>query len=149
MGYASYPTIVAAPTFQIPNASKFLFGILESKMHMAWVKIIGGKFKSDYRYSNQLVYNTFPFPDADEKEKRNVEQLVDGILEIRKYYIKEKKQKLADIYHKDYMPEDLREKHKKLDKVVEKLYRKEVFKSDIERVEYLIKINQKNISKCN
>ncbi|MCL9660681.1 N-6 DNA methylase [Paenibacillus hunanensis] len=143
MGYESYPTIVAAPTFQVPNASKFLFAVLQSKMHMAWVKIIGGKLKSDYRYSNYLVYNTFVFPKYDLSQQNKIEDVVDELLLCREKYAL-LGQTLSDIYDNTFMPKDLRIIHKKLDVLIERLYRSEPFISDEERIEYLIKLYNKN-----
>lgn len=146
MVYEKSPTIATNKTFQLPNASLFLFGMLESKMHMAWMNVTVGRLKSDYSYSNTLVYNTFVFPNSDETQEEKISELAQIILNTREKYI-EQGEKIKDIYDSLLMPPDLRKAHSDLDKAVEKLYRKETFHSDEERVEHLIKLYQKAVAK--
>jgi len=95
-----------------------------------------GRLKSDYRYSNKIVYNNFVWPEADEEQKEKIQTLVNEIIKVREKY---DDKSLAELYDKLAMPEDLREAHKRLDAAVERLYRKEKFTSDKERLEFLMK----------
>jgi hypothetical protein len=118
----------------IPNASLYEFGVLESKIHMAWMRTVCGRLKSDYRYSTKLVYNNFPWPDADDKQRKKVEAAAQAVLDVRKNY---PTSTLADMYDPTSMPPDLRKAHTALDKAVDQCYRKEKFGSDMERLTWL------------
>ncbi|CYB46895.1 TPA: class I SAM-dependent DNA methyltransferase [Staphylococcus aureus] len=148
MDYFEYPTIASDAVFQLENASLFIMGVLQSKMHALWVKTIGGKLESRYRYSNTLVYNNFVFPTYSNKEKIYIENIVKEILEIRKYW-KQKGNTLADLYDKKAMPINLKKKHNELDDKVEKLYKKSGFANDEERIAYLMNLYKTQISKKN
>ncbi|MGX7176467.1 DNA methyltransferase [Enterococcus saigonensis] len=143
--FEKYPTIATNKTFQLPNADKYIFGILESRMHMCWMKVTVGRLKSDYSYSNTLVYNTFVFPETNKTQEETVANLVDNVLTIREKYFKIG-EKIKDLYSK-LMPPDLRKAHNKLDREVEKLYRKQPFNSDEDRFEYLLKLYRREIEK--
>lgn len=143
--FEKYPTIATNKTFQLPNANKYIFGILESRMHMCWMKITVGRLKSDYSYSNTLVYNTFVFPETSKIQEEFISNLADKILAIREEYF-EKGEKIKDLYS-SFMPPDLRKAHNKLDKEVEKLYRKEPFNSDEDRFEHLLKLYRRKAAK--
>lgn len=106
-------------------------------MHMAWLRNIGGRLKSDYRYSIGIVYNPFPWPEGDEKVQSHIRTLAQAVLDARKKYAGST---LADLYDPDVMPPDLRKAHKALDDAVDRLYRKEPFATDRERVEHLFKL---------
>ncbi|OZA93491.1 MAG: hypothetical protein B7X57_04850 [Erythrobacter sp. 34-65-8] len=103
-------------------------------MHMAWLGHVGGRLKSDYRYSNALVYNTFPWPDASPAQRDKVEALAQAVLNARAAY---PTSSLADLYDPDTMPADLRKAHAALDAAVDRLYRPAPFASDRDRVEHL------------
>ncbi|MEL0537214.1 class I SAM-dependent DNA methyltransferase [Staphylococcus debuckii] len=139
MDYFEYPTIASDAVFQLEKASLFILGILQSRMHSLWVKTIGGKLESRYRYSNTLVYNSFVFPDYSQKEKSSIEKNMSEILNIRKRW-KEKGNTLADLYDKQNMPIDLKKKHIELDGKVERLYKKNGFINDEEKISYLMKL---------
>jgi hypothetical protein len=110
--------IIVAPNFAIYDAKMWLFGILTSKMHMAWVKTVGGRLKTDYRYSAQLCYNTFPFPEISEEKKKEIEEAAEEVLCVRAEH---SEKTLAEMYDPDKMPADLRAAHHNLDLIVEKL----------------------------
>ena len=110
------------------------FGILTSKIHMAWLRHIGGRLKSDYRYSNALVYNTFPWPDATTTQRAKVEALAQAVLDARAGH---PTSSLADLYDPDTMPVGLRKAHIALDTAVDRLYRAPPFVTDRDRVEHL------------
>jgi hypothetical protein len=134
MGFFDENTITTDLNFMIPNASLYEFGVLESKIHMAWMRTVCGRLKSDYRYSTKLVYNNFPWPDADDKQRKKVEAAAQAVLDVRKNY---PTSTLADMYDPTSMPPDLRKAHTALDKAVDQCYRKEKFSSDMERLTWL------------
>lgn len=105
--------------FVMPNSSLIDFGILESNVHMAWVKTVCGRLKSDPIYSNTIVYNNFPFPNCSENQKIKIEQNAQRILDIRKNY---PNSSLADLYDPDFMPKDLLMAHKANDAAVMEAY---------------------------
>lgn len=121
----------------------WIFGLLSSKMHLVWLKTVGGRLKSDFRYSTALCYNNFPFPDISEQRKQEITQCVFRILEERE---KHPDKTLAQLYDPDKMPQGLREAHKANDEVIEKCYRSKPFVSDEERLEYLFKLYEKMIA---
>lgn len=119
----------------IPNANFFHFGIIQSTMHMTWLRNIGGRLESRYRYSNKLVYNTFPWPEKiTDSQKKNVENCVRNILSIRNEF---SDSTLANLYNPLSMPPKLLKAHKELDSAVDKCYRSKVFKNETERMEFL------------
>ncbi len=113
----------------IPGASNFHFGILTSRMHMSWVNVVAGRLKSDYRYSNSLVYNNFPWPAPTEAQRGRVEELAGQVLAARALF---PDSTLAELYDPLLMP------HRKLDRAVERCYRAEGFANDAARVEFLL-----------
>ena len=144
IGYLSAGTVVSNLAFAIYDAPQWLFAILTSKMHMAWVKTVGGRLKTDYRYSAQLCYNTFPFPTISEAQKAELASLAQDILDLREEHFD---MTLAEMYNPETMPEDLKEAHHRLDLAVERCYRSEAFTSDEERLECLFKLYVKMTKK--
>ena len=141
MAFLSSEFIVGDTCVCVPNATKYLFGALESSMHMAWVRQVCGRLKSDYRYSNNLVYNNFPFPDNPPKEKiKRVEEEVENLLKVRKEF---KKESLADLYDPIAMPKKLVDAHNKLDKAVDLCYRPQPFQTELSRLEFLFDLYKK------
>ena len=126
----------------LADANAFHFAILTSRMHMAWLRQIGGRLKSDYRYSISLVYNTFPWPDASPTQRTQIEKLAQAVLDARALP-KNATSTLADLYDPDTMPSELRRAHRELDTAVERLYRRALFGSDRERVEHLFTLYQR------
>lgn len=132
--------IVGDTCLCVPNASLYHFGVLMSSMHMAWMRQICGRMKSDYRYSNNLVYNNFPWAENVPLDKvRKVEECARHVLEVRKAY----NSPLADLYDPLSMPKHLLDAHKALDKAVEKCYTPKSFKSDLERLGFLFDLYKK------
>jgi hypothetical protein len=111
-------------------------------MHMSWLRHIGGRLESRYRYSVGVVYNTFPWPDADEKQHAKIANLAQGVLNSRAEF---KTASLADLYDVDAMSPSLSRAHHELDLAVDKLYRKAAFGSDRERVEHLFGMYERHI----
>ena len=134
MGWLHPPTIASDLLFVQPNASIYDFAILTSRAHMAWLAHMGGRLKSDFRYSIGLVYNTFPWPDATPAQRAKIEGLAQAVLDARDAY---PTSSLADLYDPDTMPADLRRAHAALDRAVDRLYRAAPFETDRDRVEHL------------
>jgi hypothetical protein len=132
IGFISKDVIVGDACHAVPNATLYEFGIITSAMHMAWMRYVCGRLKSDFRYSNTLVYNNFPWPSPSEKQKEVIERASQNVLEARKTY---PDMSLFDLYDKAMIPELLKA-HQKLDKAVEVAYGRE-FASDSERVAFL------------
>ena len=132
------PINIAGDTcITVPQANLYVFGILQSEMHMSWMRVVAGRLKSDYRYSNELVYNNFPWPEnPSEEKKREVEEAAQGVLDARAAH---PGATLADLYDPNTMPSNLLKAHHALDKAVDACYGKKVFKSEQERLEFLFK----------
>ncbi len=134
-GFVSKEVILGDQAYGIPNASFYLFGILTSSMHMAWVKYTCGRLKSDYRYSKDIVYNNFPFPPYPTAAQKNkVEEAAQTVLDTRAKY---PGSSLADLYDPVTMPPDLVRAHAALDKAVDLCYRPQPFGSELARIEFL------------
>jgi hypothetical protein len=135
-GWLSPPTIPSSLIRIAVDAELWHFGLVISRAHMAWLNHIGGKLKSDPRYSIGLVYNTLPWPDATPAQRKKIEALAQDVLDARAMP-KNATSSLADLYDPDTMPAELRKAHRDLDLAVDKLYRARPFGSDRERVEHL------------
>lgn len=146
MGLLQEDSIVTDSAFAVYDAPMWLFGILTSKMHMAWVKTVGGRLKTDYRYSAQLCYNTFPFPQLSARKKQEIEAAAEEVLLCREDY---PDKTLADLYDPDKMPDNLRQAHHALDLLIESCYQDTPFESDEERLECLFKLYEKTTKKEN
>ena len=119
MGFMS-PNILASDlVFVIPDATLYHFGILESNVHMAWMRAVCGRLKSDYRYSKDVVYNNFPWPTPTEEQKAKIEQTAQAILDARALY---PDSSLADLYDELTMPVELRKAHQDNDRAVMQAY---------------------------
>ncbi|MCK5720505.1 MAG: class I SAM-dependent DNA methyltransferase [Thiomargarita sp.] len=119
----------------IPNATKYHFGVLHSKMHIAWTKYVCGRLEGRIRYSNEIVYNNFPWPKNPTKKNQNkVETAVQKVLDVRTEF---PDSSLADLYDPLTMPPKLIKAHQALDKVVDLCYRPQVFANEMVRIEYL------------
>jgi hypothetical protein len=122
----------------VPNATNYHFGVLTSGIHMAWVDVVAGRLKSDYRYSNRLVYNNYPWPqNPTPAQVAKVEELAQAVLDER---ARHPDSTLAELYDPLIMPPELVQAHLRLDRAVERCYRPEPFASDRERVEYLFSL---------
>lgn len=135
-GWLAPPTVPSSLIRAATDATLWHFGLIVSRMHMAWLNDIGGKLKSDPRYSIGLVYNTFPWPNATPAQKGNIEQLAQAVLDARALP-KNATSSLADLYSPEGLQGELRKAHRELDLAVDKLYRARPFGSDRERVEHL------------
>lgn len=144
IGYLDKGTVVSNLAFAIYDASLWLFGILTSEMHMTWVRTVGGRLKTDYRYSAGLCYNTFPFPTISDTKKSEIEEAATNVLLARANY---PEKTLADLYDPEKMPEDLREAHEELDRIVESCYPGAPFPNDEARLECLFRLYEKMTAK--
>jgi len=141
MGIALPSLIVSNKCFIIPTADRYLFGVLLSTMHMAWMRQVGGRLKSDYSYSGSMVYNTFPWPEKPTaKQKAAVTAKAQAVLDAR---AKHPLSNLADLYDPLTMPEDLVKAHADLDRAVDACYRQQAFTSDAQRVEFLFALYER------
>jgi hypothetical protein len=138
IGFVNRNIISANTNFLIQSSDVFLFGVLTSAIHMAWVRTVGGRLKSDYRYSGSMVYNTFPWPTPTSEQRAKVEACAAAVLRAREPHLPPRGMStLADLYDPLTMPPELTRAHADLDRAVEKCYRPEPFRSDRERVEHL------------
>lgn len=140
IGWMTPPTLPSNLVHTILDADTWDFGLITSRMHMSWLRIVGGRLKSDYRYSIGIVYNSFPWPNSTDKNKAIIQPLAQAVLNAR---AKHSTSTLADMYDPLSMPPDLRKAHKALDDAVDKLYRPQPFSNDRERVEHLFTLYEK------
>ena len=119
MGYLDNATIAGNTLFIIENAGLYEFGVLMSNIHMAWMRCVGARMKSDYRYSKDIVYNNFPWPTPDDAQKKKIEETAQAILDARALY---PDCSLADLYDEVAMPPELRKAHQANDKAVMQAY---------------------------
>ena len=152
MGIVDENTIISDSATAIYGATLWLLGLLESRMHMIWLKAVGGRLKNDFRYSAGLVYNTFPIPKLSSRRKNEIEQLILNILDIRE----EEEGTLADLYgsplaQKNPKPMNPRllKAHQELDEVVDRAYRSTGFKDDNERLAVLLDMYSKKVHEEN
>jgi hypothetical protein len=141
MSYFTRTHIVGNSCLFIPDATLYHFGILTSTMHMAWMRQVCGRIKSDYRYSAGLVYNNFPWPEnPTAQQNAAVEAKAQAVLDARTKY---PLSTLADLYDPLTMPADLVKAHAALDRAVDQCYRKQPFTSDRQRVEFLFALYER------
>ena len=135
MGFMDSHTISTDLNNMIPSATPYHFGVLSSTMHNAWVRYTCGRLKSDYRYSNSIVYNNFPWPDEPtDKQRATIEAAAQTVLDARAQF---PQSSLADLYDPLTMPPALVKAHHALDRAVDACYRKAAFANDAQRVEFL------------
>ena len=141
MGFMQPDTLCSDLVFVTPNASLFHFGVLSSTMHMAWMRYTCGRLESRYRYSKDIVYNNFPWPEKpSEAQIKAIEAVAQDVLDVRSHF---PKATLATLYDPDLTPPDLVKAHEKLDRAVDAAYvpdggtRK--WESDAERVAFLFR----------
>ena len=139
IGWLAPPVIPSDLVSILENATLADFSLLASAMHMAWLRNIGGRLESRYRYSIGLVYNTFPLPSED-ADLSKLEPLAQAVLNARATH---PDATLADLYDPDIMPPNLRRTHQALDRAVDRLYRRQGFASERERVEHLFMLYDK------
>ena len=119
IGYMKKDIICGDANLLLENATLYNFGILTSNVHMAWMRVVAGRIKSDYRYSSSVVYNNFPWCNPTDKQKIKIELAAQAILDARNLY---PKSSLADLYDELTMPPELRKAHQQNDKAVMEAY---------------------------
>jgi len=141
LGFLSKDIIISNASYAIPNANLYHFGVLISIMHMSWMRYTCGRLKSDYRYSNTIVYNNFPWPEAPtEKQTKAVEEAAQAVLDARLQF---PNSSLADLYDPNTMPPVLVKAHQQLDKAVDLCYRPQPFPNETKRIEFLFELYDK------
>ena len=114
------PNVIASNlVFLVPDATIYHFGVLTSNVHNSWMRLVAGRLKSDYRYSKDIVYNNFPWPEPTEEQRQEIEQTSQGILDARALY---PDASLADLYDPLTMPPELRQAHGRNDAAVMRAY---------------------------
>ncbi len=141
MGFLNNLIIPTNLVHIVPNAHIYHYGILQSLMHMAWVKHICGRLKSDYRYSKDIVYNNFPWPETPtEKQVKTIEAAAQKVLDARLQF---PNSSLADLYDPLTMPPALVKAHNELDKAVDLVYRPQPFTGEANRMVFLFELYEK------
>ena len=141
-GFMTCEEICGDANNMIPNATIYHFAILISNVHMAWTRAVCGRIKSDYRYSNDIVYNNFPWPTPTDEQKARIEQTAQGILDVRNLY---PDSSLADLYDPLTMPIELRKAHTENDKAVMAAYGFSTKMTEADCVAELMKLYQKKV----
>ena len=137
MGFIGKDVITTGTVLIIPNGTLYMLGVLMSALHMAWMRTVGGRMKSDYQYSKDLVYNNFVWPSPSEELKAKIEAAAQAILDARARY---PDQTLAALYDPLFMPPDLVKAHAHLDALVDKAYGLSLSCTDADRVAHLFKL---------
>jgi hypothetical protein len=141
LGFMTKDDVVNNSCLSVPNASLFHFGVMSSLMHISWIKAVCGRIKSDYRYSNEIVYTNYPWPEnPSEKQVKAIETAAQKVLEARMQF---PNSSLADLYDPLTMPPILLKAHNDLDKAVDLAYRSQAFSSEANRMEFLFGLYEK------
>jgi type I restriction-modification system DNA methylase subunit len=143
MGFLDRRTVISNAAMAIYDAEPWVFGVLQSRMHMVWVRAITGRIKTDFRYSAEVVYNTFPMPEPTDHQTISLTKHVFEIVDAREQF---SSKTLAELYDPGRMPEALRAAHRRLDSTVDELYRKNAFHSDQDRLEMLFEMYEKMVA---
>jgi hypothetical protein len=141
IGYMKKENIVSDKTFVVPDTTFYHFGVLTSLMHMTWTKYTCGRMKSDFSYSNTIVYNNFPWPlEPTEKQIKAIETAAKEVIDVRENY---PNCSLADLYDKLNTPAALVKAHNNLDRAVDLAYRSQAFQTEAKRMEFLFEHYEK------
>ena len=140
MDYLSKDIIPGDKLFTMQNASLFHFGVMTSNVHNAWMRAVAGRLKSDYSYSNTIVYNNFPWCNPTEEQKLKIEETAQAILDARAKY---PDSSLADLYDETLMPPELRKAHQANDRAVMAAYGFSTKMTESECVAELFKMYEK------
>jgi hypothetical protein len=141
MGFIDINTISTNGNLIMQDAELFHFGVLMSAMHMAWVKTVCGRLKSDFRYSKDIVYNNYPWPDnPSDNRVEAIETAAQKVLDVRLQF---PNSSLADLYDPLTMPPALVKAHNELDKAVDLAYRPQPFTSEANRMVFLFELYEK------
>ena len=144
IGFVKKDTIVGDSAFLLPNATYYDFGVLTSLMHNVWIRFTSGRLKSDIRYSRDMTFNTFVWPDVSDEQRDEIDKLAKEILLTRVDF--ETQFTLGEMYNPENMPDELKDVHNRLDAAVERAYREEPFNDDEERLSFLLDLYSKAIA---
>lgn len=142
IGIIKKGNIITDSLYVLPLQELYLFGVLNSRMHMIWVRYIGGKLETRLSYSKDIVYNNFPFPKITQKQKEIIINQVYNILDEREKY---PGKTLAELYDPEKMPHTLKQAHEFLDEVIDRIYRVKPFENDEERLAHLFKLYEEMV----
>ena len=140
IGYMPKDIVTSNLAFVVPNASLYHFGVMTSNIHNAWMRAVCGRLKSDYRYSNTIVYNNFPWPTQTDEQKAKIEATAQAILDARAKY---PDSSLADLYDEVAMLPELRRAHQENDRAVMAAYGFSTKMTESECVAHLFELYQK------
>lgn len=126
----------------IYDAELWLLSVLSSRMHMIWVKAVAGRLRSDYRYSNVICYNTFPFPKINQETKKTLNKEALALLACREKF---NNVSVADLYDPELMPDELKSQHRKIDIIIESCFKSQPFLDDADRLAFMFKEYEKLI----
>ena len=139
VGFMNPEVLCSDASLLVPDATLYHFGVLTSSVHMAWMRVVAGRLESRYRYSAQIVYNNFPWPEPSEEQKLKIEETAKAILGVREKY---PDSSFADLYDEVTMPADLRRAHEANDRAVMKAYGWKTNLSEPEIVARLMELYQ-------
>jgi hypothetical protein len=137
IGYLDENTVISDSANAAYDAQLWVFALLTSKTHVAWLRAVGGKMKTDYRYSATIVYNNFPVPQLTEAVKEQLTIAALRVLDVREYHCE---RTLAELYDPDLMPADLRSAHAEIDALVDSIYSKRGYETDEQRLSDLFSL---------
>src|SRR5574340_763123 len=140
VGYCDPEIVASGSSLIIPDATLYHLGVLQSAMHMAWMRYTCGRLESRYQYSVSIVYNNFPWPETSTAQREKIEAAAQAVLDVRAQF---PDATLADLYDPLTMPPALTKAHQKLDAAVDAAYGKKNFKNDAERVAFLFELYRK------
>lgn len=144
IGYLDDNVVISNAANAVYDAEPWVFGLLTSRLHMVWLRSVGGRMKTDYRYSGTLVYNNFPIPPLSDRIKERLTEAAFRVLDVREYH---SEKTLAELYDPEKMPGDLREAHQELDDLVDRIYKKSGFELDEDRLSCLFRLYEEMTAK--
>lgn len=143
IGYLGPDTVISDGAFAVYHGEPWLFALLTSRIHMVWVRAIGGQLETRLRYSNSIVYNNFPVPTLSDKAKEQLTVAALRVLDVREYHCEKT---LAELYAQDKMPNELRTAHTEIDSLVDSIYSKREYETDEERLSDLFAMYEEMVA---
>ncbi|TFD55738.1 hypothetical protein E3T41_17280 [Cryobacterium sp. Hh38] len=140
IGYVGPETVISNKGFAVYDAQPWVFGLLTSRMHMAWTNAVSGRMEMRYQYSNTIVYNNWPVPPLSNAVKEKLTAAALRVLDVREYHCE---RTLAQLYDPDLMPSDLRAAHADVDALVDSIYSKRGYETDEQRLSDLFGMYEK------
>jgi len=143
IGFLTNKAIVSNGVLVIYGAKPYIFGLLSSKMHMCWTKAVSGKLESRIRYSVNLAYNSFPFPEITQEQNTLITKAVLYVLQVRESH---SEKTLGQLYDPNDMPDSLKRAHEQLDFTIDRCYRSTPFENDEDRLDHLFRLYEQMIA---